>query len=74
MRWLNPQPGEKILDVGCGDGFYTERIARNGAEATGIDIRKNLWPELVTVRPTKPCFLEMNAEELDFPETISTRL
>ena len=69
LRWLEPQPGEKILDVGCGDGFYTERIARKGAEATGIDIRKKAIMRARNRAPgRKLYFMEMNAEGLDFPE------
>jgi trans-aconitate methyltransferase len=34
---LNPQPGEHILDLGCGDGALTERIAATGAIVTGCD-------------------------------------
>jgi SAM-dependent methyltransferase len=34
---LNPQPGETILDVGCGDGTLTLRIKEAGAEVVGID-------------------------------------
>jgi trans-aconitate methyltransferase len=34
---LDPQPGERILDVGCGDGALTKKIAARGATVTGID-------------------------------------
>jgi trans-aconitate 2-methyltransferase len=34
---LAPQPGERILDVGCGPGQLTAQIAAAGAEVTGID-------------------------------------
>ena len=34
---LDPQRGERILDVGCGDGLLTKRIAERGAAVTGID-------------------------------------
>ena len=34
---LDPQPGEHILDVGCGDGTLTVKIVDRGATAVGID-------------------------------------
>jgi SAM-dependent methyltransferase len=34
---LDPQPGETILDVGCGDGTLTLQIKERGAEVVGID-------------------------------------
>ncbi|MEO5972477.1 MAG: methyltransferase domain-containing protein [Sphingomicrobium sp.] len=40
---LDPQPGERILDVGCGDGVLTTQIVTRGATMVGVDNS----PELV---------------------------
>ncbi len=37
LQLLNPQPGELILDLGCGDGMLTQRIAEAGARVIGLD-------------------------------------
>jgi len=37
VAWLAPQPGERILDLGCGDGTLTESIVAAGAHVIGID-------------------------------------
>jgi SAM-dependent methyltransferase len=34
---LNPQAGERILDVGCGEGSLTVKIVERGATVLGID-------------------------------------
>jgi trans-aconitate methyltransferase len=37
LEWLRPQLGERILDLGCGDGALTKRIAASGCEVVGVD-------------------------------------
>jgi SAM-dependent methyltransferase len=37
LELLAPQPGERILDVGCGTGQLTADIAGSGARTQGID-------------------------------------
>src|SRR5258706_1138255 len=34
---LDPRPGERILDLGCGDGALTEKIVAAGATVVGVD-------------------------------------
>jgi trans-aconitate methyltransferase len=65
---LAPQPGERVLDAGCGLGQASAALAATGARVTGIDIhaplleQARLWaPEaefvagdLLTWRPDAP--------------------
>ena len=62
---LDPQSGEQILDVGCGDGTLTLRIKEAGAEVMGID------NSLSMVAAAKAKGLDarlMDAAELKFSE------
>lgn len=43
LGWLKPAAGERILDLGCGDGALTADIAAHGASVVGVDAS----PELV---------------------------
>ncbi|HXH48257.1 MAG TPA: methyltransferase domain-containing protein [Terriglobia bacterium] len=37
LELLNPQPGERILDVGCGDGSLSQKLCDAGAIVVGVD-------------------------------------
>jgi len=38
IRWLDGRPGERILDIGCGDGYYDALISNTEAHVVGIDL------------------------------------
>lgn len=62
---LDPQPGEHILDVGCGDGTLTLKIKERGADVVGID--NNL--SMVAAAKAKGLDARlMDAAELKFAE------
>ncbi|WP_268627450.1 class I SAM-dependent methyltransferase [Paenibacillus alvei] len=42
VGWLSPQPGERILDVGCGTGDLAANMAEAGARVVGIDQSFNM--------------------------------
>src|SRR5262249_5276235 len=37
VELLAPRPGERILDLGCGDGALTERLVAMGCDVVGVD-------------------------------------
>ena len=39
---LNPQPGERILDLATGTGWTSRLVARHGATVVGVDIAEDL--------------------------------
>ena len=44
---LDPRPGERILDLGCGDGALTERLRQAGCSVVAIDSSpEQVWAAL----------------------------
>lgn len=64
LRVLNARPGEKILDVGCGQGYFAREIAKLGAIVVGLDIS----PELIKIAKEKSganeTYLTVSAEKM----------
>ena len=60
---LDPQSGESILDLGCGTGHLTARIADAGADVIGMDHS----PEMVAqARATYPALRFQQGDAADF--------
>ena len=60
---LDPRPGERILDIGCGEGTLTRKIAERGATLLGIDNS----PEMIAAARAKGVdALLLAAEDMQF--------
>jgi SAM-dependent methyltransferase len=60
---LDPQPGERILDVGCGEGTLTRKILERGATALGVDNS----PEMIAAaRENGVDAVQLAAEDMQF--------
>ncbi|PJK31187.1 class I SAM-dependent methyltransferase [Minwuia thermotolerans] len=42
VELLRPQNGERILDLGCGDGYLTEKLVEMGCEVVGVDAGEDM--------------------------------
>jgi len=42
LRLLDIKKGEKVLDIACGQGFFSRAVAEKGGEVTGVDIASEL--------------------------------
>ena len=60
---LDPRPGERVLDLGCGDGTLTERIADRGAAVLGIDNSPDM---IAAARAKRLDAVLMDAAEMRF--------
>ncbi len=63
LAWLKPRVGERVLDLGCGDGALTQKIAAAGADVIGVDTSSDF---LRTARKRGLDVRHMNAQALTF--------
>ena len=65
LELLSPRPGERILDLGCGDGVRTKKLADLGCEVVGVD---SSAPQVEAARRLGLEAHVINGEELPYLE------
>ena len=64
---LAPRPGETLLDIGCGTGYFTRRFAREtGVRATGLDPNEEWLAYAIEHSAADESYLAGRAESLPF--------
>ncbi len=60
---LAPKPGERILDVGCGDGILTKKIADLGCSVVGVDSSAEF---VASARKLGLTVMQQSASDMEF--------
>jgi ubiquinone/menaquinone biosynthesis C-methylase UbiE len=74
-RW-QPQPGERVLDVGCGTGVFLKSLAADhtGLELTGLDLSEDMLEQARrhrnarAARSDTPVFVQGSVYEMPFED------
>ena len=67
-RLLGARPGESLLDVGCGTGWFSRRAAADGLAVTGVDAHAQ-WVDFARARSDPALrWVEGDARDLPFPD------
>jgi 2-polyprenyl-3-methyl-5-hydroxy-6-metoxy-1,4-benzoquinol methylase len=60
-RLLKPQPGERLLDVACGNGLTSRRLATAKARVTAIDVSA----AMIAIAAGNPCLSNIDYRVVD---------
>lgn len=65
---LAPRAGERVLDVGCGTGWFTRRLARDlSVPVTGVDLNAE-WLRFAAQRDATSSYVQADASTLPFAD------
>ncbi len=65
LRLMHIKKGDAIVDIACGQGFFSAAFAASGARVTGVDISPSLLEKAKSSVPTG-LFYKSNAEAMPF--------
>ena len=64
LRILNIKKGEEIIDVGCGQGYFSRALSQAGAKVLGVDVGGQLIKLAAGQASKAEKFLVLSAEKL----------
>jgi SAM-dependent methyltransferase len=67
-EWLKLGRGERICDIGSGDGYWTSRLAGNGRRLVGVDIDTRALARARFFYGQRAMFVAASAESLPFAD------
>lgn len=74
LRLTDAKKGEKILDLACGQGYFTRAFAKLGAEVTGVDLSKTLIDRAKKASPEIPFFVSAGENLEQFEDKMFNKI
>lgn len=68
LRHLDQRPGQRLLDVGCGTGWFTRGLAARGFAMTGLDVDEGMLAVARQRTPEGISWLQGDAAQLPFAD------
>lgn len=68
ISWADVMPGEKVLDLGCGNGKTSEALLEKGAVVTGADFSQAAVDSCIRLLGERATFVQADARDLPFPD------
>lgn len=63
LSLIDHAPGMKVLDIGCGTGVFSFKLARRGCDVTGVDLSEKMLGE--ARRKVRETSLEVDFKTMD---------
>jgi SAM-dependent methyltransferase len=74
QSWLERTPGRQLLDLGCGDGYWTSRLGQVARVRLGVDIdENNIFRAHTFYESAHVAFVLGNAERLPLADQSTDR-
>lgn len=67
---LNPRAGERVLDAGCGTGFYLAALCRARSRAVGLDLSHGMLRMAQKRAPRAALTQELIASAFPYPTSM----
>ena len=69
ISWMEIRPGDRVLELGCGNGKTAEALLERGAAVTGLDFSRAAVDSCISRYGDRAEFVQGDVRRLPFPDS-----